>query len=316
MPQAPTPFLDVPSLLDMSRQRASGLRFWHLVGIFLLVVTVSAYFNTYGEQAAKLVSFVSGLAMVVLVGVLIFIMWWTVRRARDEQAKVEAIDELIRLRRWQDAGAALQDLLGRPTRMPPVRVQGLIFLTTVLARYGRFEDALLVQDFLFEHVQMDPGTMHGLRLARAMALLRQDHLTDADRAIGELRNQVSRAGRLRGTAEGVDSFGESESPQAMSGGLALVEMYRDIKTGHPAEAVELFKESLPALRDQLGMRVADAHALVARAYDLLDQPVEAQSHFSKATILAPAVELFRRYPETETLGNKYQATPGPREVAA
>lgn len=315
MSQEPPSFLDVPTLLDLSRQRPGKLRFWHLVGIFLLVVMVSAYFSTYGERAAGIVSTVSSVGMVVLVGVLMSIMWFTVRRARNEQLKLEAIDELVRLRRWPEAATGLQELLGKPSRMPHVRVQGLIFLTSVLVRYGRFDDAVTVQNFLLEHVDMDGGTSHGLRLARTMALLRQDHLFDADRAISELRNQVSRAGRVREQENETKLAGE-ESPQSLSAGLALVEIYRDVKTGHPAEAIETFKETLPSLREQLGIRVADAHALVATAYHQLEQPTEAELHFQKATLLAPAVELHRRYPETQVLSEKYAAATMPKEVAA
>lgn len=315
MPQETPPFLDVPTLLDLTQQRPGRLRFWHLVGIFLLVVTVSAYFSTYGEQAANIVRMVSSVGMIVLVGVLIFIMGLTVRRAKAEQTKLEAVDELIRLRRWPEAAAGLQEVLGRPSRVPHARVQGLILLTSVLVRYGRFDDAVAVQDFLLEHVEMDGGTSHGLRLARTMALLRQDHLFDADRAISELRNQVSRAGRAREPAADAPAEAE-ESPQSLSAGLALVEIYRDVKTGHPGEAVEVFQSSLPAIREQLGVRVADAHALVATAYDRLDQPEQARSHFHKATLLAPAVELHRRYPETAGLSEKYPAAVVPKEVAA
>jgi hypothetical protein len=81
-----------------------------------------------------------------------------------------------------------------------------------------------------------------------------------------------------------------------SGGLALVEIYRDVKTGHPAEAIDVFQTKLPSLREQLGHRVADAYALAARAYQLLCREVEAADAWGRATLLAPALELVRRYP--------------------
>jgi hypothetical protein len=129
-----------------------------------------------------------------------------------------------------------------------------------------------------------------------MAMLREDHLFDADRAIAELRRMSSGAG--------VDS-----------GGLALVEIYRDVKTGHPDEAVAIFEDKLPALRDQLGHRVADAYALAARAYDLLGRTAEAQDAYTRATLLAPLVELHRRYPDVEKLAGRYQPASAPAEAA-
>jgi hypothetical protein len=312
---APQQFLDVPALLDRSLPRRIGLRLWQVAGLFMLVVLLSTYLSGRGGGSAQLVSALSGLLLLGLVGGLIVMSGFIVRRARAEQERVEAIEEVVRLRRWPEAAAMLEQLLARPTRTPQARVQGLIFLTMVLARYNRFEDAIAVQNHLLEHAPLDGGTAHGLRLAQVMAMLRQDHLFDADRAINELRRQVSRAGRAMNQAAG-DAGNEpppAESPpQSLSAGLALVEIYRDVKTGHPAEAVELFDSTLTAMREQLGHRVADAYVLVAKACDLLGRADDARAHYEKATLLAPAVELHRRYPETASLTGKYQAAAAPK----
>jgi hypothetical protein len=322
-------FLNVPGLLEQSQPRAAGMRLWQAFGLFILVVLVSALLSSQGGEMARLVSFFSYIVMLGLVGGMILISRSAFNQARGEQMMLESVEELVRLRRWPDAAAMLDQLLSRPTRTPQARAQGLIFLTGVLARYNRFDDAIAVQNELLEHVPLDPGTQHGLRLARAMAMLRADHLFDADRAISELRRQVSRAGRAMiearpeseiVPASATGATGESElpnpdQPQSLSAGLALVELYRDVKTGHPAEAVELFNSTLPALRSQLGHRLADAHALAARAYDLLDNPAEAQQHYHNATLLSPPVELHRRYPETQALAQKYRSAQPPQEGA-
>lgn len=307
------PFLEVSTLLETSRPRRSGMRFWHLVAVFMLVVMTSAYFSSHGEAAAQAVNLISSLAMVALVGAMIVIMVLTVRRVRAEEARLQGIEELVRLRRWPEAAAMLQEMLGSPVRMPHLRIQALIFLASVYARYGRFEDAVTVYDYILGQVQPDPATAHGLRLGRAMALLQQDHLVDADRAISELRNQVSRAGRM--ISQQSDESEKPDSPQELSAGLALLGIYRDVKTGHPQEAIETFESTLTALRDQLGLRVADAYMLAARAMDQVGRAAEAQVNFAKATRLVPAEELYRRYPETASLANRYMPTPVPAEVA-
>ena len=194
----------------------------------------------------------------------------------------------------------LQEILSRPARSSGLRSQALIYLGAVLARYHRFGDAIAVYDHLLDHDLVDPGSAYGLRLGRAMAMLREDHLFDADRAISELR----RLSADRGAGTGMDSAG-----------LALVRIYRDVKTGHPDEAAAIFEEMLPVLRDQLGHRVADAYALAARAYDLLGREAEAQDAYTRATLLAPLIELHRRYPEVEKLAAKYQPAPAPPEAA-
>ena len=320
--QQPPQFLDVPRLVELSMPRRSPVRAWQLAGIFMLVVIASTYFSTQGGQAAMITEIVSGLAMFGLVVAMGVISWNIVRKTREEQNTVEAIDELIRLRRWPEAGMMIEQLLSRPTRTPQARAHGLIFLTSVLARYNRFEDAIAVQNYLLENLQFDPGTVHGLRLSRAMAMLREDHLFDADKAINELRRQVSRAERSASQTDNDEPQTESESqpadssaPQALSAGLALVEIYRDVKTGHPQEAIDLFESTAPAIREQLGHRVADAHVLVAKAYDLLSRPNEAQTSYERATLLAPPAELHRRYPETAALAQKYQPAIAPKEAA-
>src|SRR5262249_12612234 len=166
--------------------------------------------------------------------------------------------------------------------------------------YHRFEDAIAVQDHLLEQVNLDDSTAHALRLGRAMAMLRDDHLFDADRAISDLRRSTRRAEESDPNA--------NAGPGFESAGLALIEIYRDVKTGHPAESIELFNAKLPILRQQLGHRVGDAYALSARAYDLLGRQCEAQDAYEKATLLSPVEELNRRYPEVQTLAEKYRAT--------
>jgi tetratricopeptide (TPR) repeat protein len=166
----------------------------------------------------------------------------------------------------------------------------LVYLASVLSRYHRFDDAIKVHDHLIEHELTDAATAFGVRAGRAMAMLREDHLFDADRAISEMRR--------------LDSSRESAT-------LALVEIYRDVKTGHPDEAIDLFETRLPSLRDQLGHRVADAYALVSRAYHLRGREAEARDAWAKATVLAPPVELVRRYPEVTPVAEKYPTTPAP-----
>jgi hypothetical protein len=99
-----------------------------------------------------------------------------------------------------------------------------------------------------------------------------------------------------------------------SAGLAIVEIYRHVKTGHPDDAIALFNAKLPAIREQLGHRASDAYALIARAYDLLERQSEAADAFQKATLLAPLAELLRRYPELQKLSGRFQPAPAPPEA--
>jgi tetratricopeptide (TPR) repeat protein len=288
--------LDVPALLESSKPRARVSWFWYAAGGFLLVVMSATLLSGHSDTGKRLVDALSALMMVALISGMMVMTVATVRRHRAEQEQVEAASEMMQLRRWPQAALLLREILSRPARGIGLRSQALIYLGAVLARYHRFTDAIAVYDHLLDHQLVDGGTAYGLRLGRVMAMLREDHLFDADRAIAELRRM--------GNSAGVDS-----------GGLALVEIYRDVRTGHPDEAVAIFEDKLPVLRDQLGHRVADAYALAARAYDLLGRSAEAQDTYTRATLLAPLIELHRRYPEVEKLAGRYATSPAPQEAA-
>jgi len=284
-------FLDVPQLIERSSPQGRHSWFWYAGGLFLLIVMISTY---VGIDHPGVVQAASLLGMMILIGVMSAATFFMVRNQRAQQEQIQAASELIQLRRWPEAAVVVRNLLSRPTHSAGVRAQAMINLASILARYHRFDDAIMVEEHLLEHLRMDPGTEYGLRLGRAMAMLREDRLVDADRAI----NELWRVG------------GEE------SGGLALVEIYRDVKTGHPAEAVEIFNQRSARLREQLGHRAGDAYALIAKAYDLMGKEAEARAAWEKATLLTPMVELTRRYPETSSVAERFGVTPMPAEVTA
>jgi hypothetical protein len=305
----PMGFLDVQALLERSQPRGFHVRGLYAIGIFLLIVLASAFATSQGPTAATIVQVLSLLAMLGVMAGLFVYSWFVAKQHRAEQVQLEAIEELVTLRRWPQAAMVLEAMLSQPTRTPQARVQALIYLAGVLARYHRFDDAILVQNYLLDNVKMDDGTTHGLRLGRAMAMLREDHLFDADRAIADLRRRVGR-----------EPMGEPPANEPMpqipeSAGLALIEMYRDVKTGHPTEALEIFSQRLPVMRRQLGHRVGDAWALAAKAHDLLGREREAQTAFENATLLSPMSEIARRYPEIASLTEKYRPAAAPAEAA-
>lgn len=296
MEQSGPPFLDVPALLESSQPRQGFL--WPNFGVagFVMAIFLAWYFGRSSENETIRQSLPTLVAMSLTIGMLgMAVRGFTrMRRIRAEQSAVQVVEEMIQLRRWPEAAMMLQSMLSRPAMSPFARAQALLYLAMVLARYHRFEESVSVHDYVLENIPLDDVTDHSVRLGRAMALLREDNLLDADRAIAELRRAT------RGTE---------------SAGLALVEIYRDVKTGHPAEALEMFEKRLAILRRDLGHRVADVWALAARAYDLLNRTDDARTAFENATVLAPLGELTRRYPEIAALNGKYLPCPAPAEVA-
>ena len=129
-------------------------------------------------------------------------------------------------------------------------------------------------------------------LGRAMALLRLDRLIDADRAISDLRK--------RGPATGSPA-GDDHARRALP--------RREDRP--PGRSVRAFQAQEMKFRRQLGHRSGDAHALVARAFDLLDREPEAAAAYDRATRLVPVNELHERYPETRPLAAKFAPAVAP-----
>jgi len=288
-----SPFLDVHFLLEESQPKGRGMILWYAVGFFFLVVLTSAYAQRTMPNGGQIVQLVSSLMMFGLMIGMGFITWRAARAVQGEQGQLEAVEELIQLRRWEEAGLLVQALLSRATRTPQGRTQALVFLAAILARYHRFADAVFVYEHMLENRLVEGQAAYGMKLARAMSLLREDRLVDADRAMGELR-RLDRADD--------------------SAGLALLEIYRDVKTGHPREAIEEFEKKQALLRRQLGHRAADGYALAAKAFDLAGEGEKARETFEKATLLSPMAELKRRYPEVGGMEEKYGVAAVPAEV--
>ena len=285
-------FLDPQELIERSQPAPRAGGFWYVVGGFFFVVMISTYAGNQSPQLQAVVRLIGGVTMIGLMMVMSAFTWITVSRQREEQRRLDSLEELVQLRRWPESAMMLQELLSKPTRSPSARVQGLVYLTVVLARYHRYADTILVQEHLLDTIDMDPGTVYALQLGRAMSMLQQDHLVDANQAIRDLHR--------------VENSGESA-------GLALIEIYRDVKTGHPGEAIEMFNDKLALLRRQLGHRVADAWALVAKAYDMIGRDENAREAYTNATLLAPIAEISRKYTEVASLTGKYQPAPAPAE---
>ena len=291
---APAPiFTDVRTLLETSRPRPRLDWLGYVAVIAFVSLMAIPMLADHSGQMRQSVETLVSLLFLLLIGGMVLNNYFQARAMRAEMARLEAAEELVQLRRWPQAAMLLQSVLSRPARSPLARLQGLVCFCGVAARFHRFDDVLAITDNLLEELPLDAMGSHMVKLTRAMALLREDRLFDADRAISDLRR----------------------FPQAAeSGGLALVELYRDVKTGHPAEGLEIFDKRREVIRRQLGHRVADSYVLAAKAHDLLGQTEQAKAAYESATLLSPVVELHRRYPETADLAAKYAPAPPPAEV--
>ena len=286
-PPAPADFFDVEAALRDSAARPAGAWVSYLVLGAVAAAIAGLFVGGGGSLAAMVI-------LLVLLAVGLAVPNALLRRHQAEGRAVEDVEELVRLRRWPDAAWHLRELLSGPMRNPAGRARALISLSAVLMRYERFDDAIRVQSHLIDELGLSGPPGHAVRVGRTMAELRSDHLHDADASLSKLKRDVARQNRAApiNSADSIDSEADD-----VSAGLALAEMYRDVKTGHPEEAVGIYESALPAVRRQLGHRSADAHALAAAAYLRLGRPAAAAAAYDAATRLTPAEELHRRYPE-------------------
>jgi hypothetical protein len=227
-------FLDVPVLLEASQPQPRVPWLWFATGGSLALMIIAGLSGHDGPGGIA----IQAIALLFSVGFFLslpLLLRWTLRHLRAEQQVMAGISELVHLRRWAEAAAAVQHFLSRPVRTVQHRSEALIYLASILTRYHRFEEAISIHSYLLDNELVGAGTGYGLKLGRAMGMLREDHLFDADRAINDVRR--------------------SGPPD--SAGFLLVDMYRDVKTGHPDDALAIFHGKLSPLRDQLGHRLAD-----------------------------------------------------------
>lgn len=301
-------FLDAPRLLESSRVVPIRIPAWPMLifavaGLFLLSADPS-------NPVIKGLQFsLLPLLLLVSIGLTVYRIRMNRRLAAESDA-VTTLDELVQLRRWPEAADLAQRVLGQPMVAADRRVYALLGLAALLTRYHRFADARLVHEALLEpepdEAGVDPTLAHSIKVARAMSLLREDHLVDADRAMTDLRREVNQARDDVRREQGPD-----QAKKIQSAGVVLLDLYRDVKTGHPEEALAVFDRAMPALREQLGVRIADAWILAATAHHALGQTEQAAEAYANATTLVPAVELHRRYPETAPLARTYEPAAWP-----
>jgi hypothetical protein len=239
-----------------------------------------------------------GLVILILGGVLGMAVWWGSAIAaalQKEDREVTRLEEAIRLKHFEAASWLLAILLSKPMLSPIHRLRALLGYVAMLVRAGRFEDVSLATQIMLSEGVTEP-MVAPLRAANAFALLRDDRLVDAHRAIGDVR-KLGRDG-------------------AAGGLYALLEMYRDVRTGHTAEVIEIHTSRRSEIASALGTRVADADALVAWAHLRLGDIASAERMWRRATLLAQPADLVERYPELKEAASILIPEPVPPEAVA
>lgn len=302
------PLADVPALLEASLPRPTARLMWPLFGaVWVALFAVTAVSDDPVRRASvQVLTWTVTLAMVI-------VAWIIARSFQDEIRTLARVDDWLYVGRDQEAALALHVMMSRPMRTEDNRVRALAQLASALARLNRTEDALLVYDAALKTPHFAGLAGAALKLERTWAVLKNDHLYDADRGIVDLRRLMKQWNDRRpdflpprdGLAPG----------DHLIAGVKLLEIYRDVKTGHAEEALAVFDADLPLLRAALGHRLSEAYALAALAHEQLLRPDTAAEYFAAATTLKAVSELVFAYPELRAIAAKYPFTLAPAELA-
>lgn len=250
-----------------------------LVVVAVTVVVGLMFTNTENEAARAIQRIVS---LIVPLGVLAFSIFWSAQQAaelRDEERRVSAMEDASEAKRFDWLAHALTDILSRPMLSPLHRARALNVYVLALLHVRRFEDAeRAAGGMLGEGVPLTMVT--SLRARRVYAMLREDRLVDADRALGELRRQDRE----------VDVAGNAGAM------VALLGIYRDAVTGHGDDALQSLNKHRATIAKHLGVRVGDADALAAHAAFGMGQADLAATLWHRATLLVSPASLVESYP--------------------
>lgn len=303
----PIPFPNVSDLIEISRPRGTlrVLRPGYVL-IFLAATIVIALLPLEPPTRVALELGLWG----VFIGTAVF-FWSVIRGYRIELAELEQIEDMLALKRHFELAPRLQGLMSQPMRTDQNRLRAMVLLASTLGRLTRYDDALLVYKELVETERLAGPSGAMVKLGRAMAMLHSEHLYDADRAINDLRRLIDRGG-AEDELHQFDASVPTGGPDVSAiGALRIIELYRDIKTGHAEEAITLFEQNLDALRRGLGHRLGEAYAMAAVAYDRVGREDEARQAFANATVLQGVADLLNRYAELRPLLAKYTPTRAP-----
>ena len=113
-------FLEVNALLERSQPKPRVSWMGYGAGVFLLIVLVSAYITAKSPQFESAVDAFSRMLLIAVMVGMAVLMNWTVRRQRAEIRRVEALEELVQLRRWAEGAGLAQDTSHSARAIPTV----------------------------------------------------------------------------------------------------------------------------------------------------------------------------------------------------
>lgn len=225
---------------------------------------------------------------------------WLGRRNRDRlrlAAGVEHVSELIARRHHASALRQAWMMLPATVRLPALHVRLVAAMGQALAGVRRYNAALRCYDDVVGDLQSDHPITAQIHIARALAQLHTEHLSDADDTLRRLRGSV-----------------DIEGHHPTAAAYATARLLQAIKTHHYADALDDLADSstlnddpwLKRLRP-LGVEAGYAYGMLTLCYAELASRAEpdaagglwsaARRWWGRATLLLSGAAVTYRLPE-------------------
>jgi len=225
--------------------------------------------------------------------VFMVVMSNRIRQRRQLHAEVVRAWELAMLRQHRDALGRAWRLLPRVSHNPELHTRVVVVMAHCLDDLAAWPAVLVAYDALLELLPPAHPLSAQVRVQRASASLQDDRLADADNALNKLRGAVD------------------NQPGSVMGGYHLARLVQDVRTGHYADAIEQADQTVKAMLP-LGVEAGYGYGLLAMCHGALApreedaekagaMRQEAQTLWSKATLLIPPAALVHRFPVLEVM---------------
>jgi tetratricopeptide (TPR) repeat protein len=217
---------------------------------------------------------------------LIVALFWQGMAAqrRTGRLMLEAF-EAVQLQSWDQAEAALTQLLARPIRLAQPRAESLLALAAVAEAQGQYDAAQRVYERVIEEKAADALQLHTAWVALAAVMLRTGQTADAVALI--------------------DRLTRADIPEPLKAQIELVSLFRELVMGQAQDHLEAAERRRQLFREHLGTRAGFGYGLLAAAFDRANLPEQARRFWHDATLLVRPAELLRRFRELESVAARY-----------
>lgn len=225
------------------------------------------------------------LVPLAILAIVLGVSWYfglTLRRRHSLQTRAA---EAVQTRQWAHAQALLQQVLSRPIDSPEMRGSALLSLAEVAASRGRHAAAVTLCDSVLE-IRTGEASARLAKIRKALSLLAEDRLTDANTLIDSLRAQ--------------------QLPEPLGTLVELAVLYRQIRTGHVEDAVAAAPQLARRAREHLGHRAAMVYGLQASAHLAGGDRPSAERYYDCATRLMTPARLGEQLPDLASLDGQLE----------